>query len=283
MVIENNLFFRCSRGFSFLPWSEGSMFQEGGAWRMVEKLKEVNYDQPPYSTRYPALQQLAEDFSKGVGQLVERELPKDNVIRHNVSWGSLFLHVFPPGNLEHVKVETNLIGDEVVFEGSFDGRGKSKSYHNGDPALAAEFARRGNILVQGDPGLGDLQTQDFRFSPGSPAAKFSFDRIPFEKMGLAKDDYRKVLPYTVYAPTIIPGSTNLAGARAVRLLPTPSPYGRRCVLRYTLDGSDPTPQSPVYVRPLLIANTATLKAAAFVADKPRDGKSETVVATIRVQ
>jgi hypothetical protein len=283
MVIENNLFFRCSRGFSFLPWSDGSMFQEGGAWRMVEKLREVNYDQPPYSTRYPVLQQLAEDFGKGVGQLVERELPKDNVIRRNVSWGSLFLHVFPPGNLEHVKVETNLIADEIVFEGSFDGSGKSKSYPNGDSAVAAEFVKRGNILVQGDPGFGDLETQDFRFCPRSPAAKFCFDRIPFENMGLLKDDYRRALPANVYPPTIILGSTNLAGARTARILPTPSPHGRPCVVRYTLDGSEPTPQSPVYVRPLMIANTVTLKAAAFVASKPQARQSETVVATLKAR
>jgi hypothetical protein len=200
-----------------------------------------------------------------------------------VSWGSLFLHVFPPGNLEHVEVETNLIADEVVFEGSFDGRGKSKSYPNGDPGVVAEFAKRGNILVLGDPGFGDLQTQDFRFSPHSRAARFCFDRIPFERMGLVKDDCRKALPITVYAPTIIPGSTNLAGTRTVRILPTPSPHGQRCVVRYTLDGSDPTPQSPVYIRPLMIANTVTLKAAAFVAGKPQDRQSETVVATFRAR
>ena len=145
----------------------------------------------------------------------------------------------------------------------------------------AEFAKRGNILVQGDPGFDDLRTQDFCFSPRSPAARFSFDRIPFEKMGLVTDDYRKALPATVYAPTIIPGSTNSTGARTVRLLPTPSPHGRRCVVRYTLDGSDPTPQSPAYVRPLVITNTVTLKAAAFVAGKPQNRKSETVVATFR--
>jgi len=254
------------------------MFQEGGAWRMVENLKAVNYDQPPYSTRYPVLKHLAEDFSKGVQQLVERELPKDNVIRHNVSWGSLFLHVFPPGNLDHVKAETNLIADAVVFEGAFDGRGPSKSYRNGDPAVAAEFSRRGNLLVQGDPGFDDLRTQDFRFKPHSPAAKFGLDRIPFEKMGLVADDYRKALPASVYAPLILPAATNSAGALTVRLLPTPSPQMRRCVVRYTLDGSDPTPQSPAYARPLLVTNTVTVKAAAFVAGRPQSARSETVVA-----
>jgi hypothetical protein len=247
---------------------------------MVENLKAVNYDQPPYSTRYPVLKHLAEDFSKGVQQLVERELPKDNVIRHNVSWGSLFLHVFPPGNLDHVKVETNLIADDVVFEGAFDGRGPSKSYRNGDPAVAAELAKRGNTIVKGDPGFGDLQTQDFRFRPHSPAAEFSFDRIPFEEMGLVTDDYRRTLPAMVYAPIILPAATNSAGARMVQLLPTPSPQVRRCVVRYTLDGSDPTPQSPAYARPLLVTNTVALKAAAFVAGRSQSARSETVVSTV---
>jgi hypothetical protein len=196
-----------------------------------------------------------------------------------VSRGSLFLHVFPPGNLEHVKVETNLIADDVVYEGSFDGRGKSKSYRNGDPAVAAEFAKRGNILVQGDPGFGDLRTQDFRFSPHSPAAKFSFEPIPFEQMGLVRDEYRKSLPIAVDAPTIIPGSATFTNALTVRLLPTPSPHRRQCVIRYTLDGSDPTPQSPTYLRPLEIATTVTLKAAAFVPGKPQDRQSETGSAT----
>src|ERR1035437_4301144 len=246
---------------------------------MVENLKAVNYDQPPYSTRYPVLQRLAEDFSKGVAQLVERELPKDNVIRRNVSWDSLFLHLFPPANLDHVKVETNLIADDVVFEGSFDGRGTSKSYRNGDPAVVAEFARRGNILLHGDPGFGDLRTQDFRFSPGSPAAKFNFDRIPFEKMGLVTDKYRKTPPITLYAPTIIPGSTNFINALTVRLLPTPSPHWRQCVVHYTLDGSYPTPQSSVHLRPLVTAAMVTLKAAAFVSGKLQNRKSETRAAT----
>ena len=95
------------------------------------------------------------------------------------------------------------------------------------------------------------------------------------------DDYRKALPATVIAPTIIPGATNFAGTLIVRLLPTPSPQGRPCVVRYTLDGSDPTPRSAVYVRPLVITNTVTLKAAAFVTGKPRNGQSETVVATFK--
>ena len=63
---------------------------------MVEKLKEVKYDQPPYSTRYPVLLQLAEDFSKGVEEIVQRELPKGNLIRRNISWGAACLCALDP-------------------------------------------------------------------------------------------------------------------------------------------------------------------------------------------
>jgi hypothetical protein len=279
MVIENNVFLRCRKGLSFLPWSDAKMFQEGGPWHMVENLKAVNYDQPPYSIRYPVLQRLAEDFGQGIDHLIERELPKDNLIRRNISWGSHFLHVFPPGSLDHVKVETNLIADEVVFEGAFDGHGKSRIYRNGDPTAAAELAKRGNLLLRGDPGFGDLQTQDFRLKRNSPAAKWDFEPIPFARIGLRKDEYRKSLPRTVDAPTFVPAPTSSTNALTLRLMPTPSPRGDKCVLRYTLDGSPPALDSTAYTGPLTLTNSVTLRAAAFVIDRSGVRRSEIVTAT----
>jgi Fn3 associated/Right handed beta helix region/GH141 insertion domain len=279
MLIENNLFLRCRRGMSFLPWSEAKMFQEGGPWHMVEKLQAVHYDQPPYVTRYPVLRQLAEDFSKGIGHIIERELPKDNCIRRNVSWGSMFLHLFPPANLDQVMVESNLIGDDVVFEGSFDGRGKSKTYRNGDPALATKFGKRGNILVQGDPGFDDLRTGDFRLNANSQAAKLGFEPIPFRKIGLVVDDYRKSLPVTVYPPTLPPGSGAFTNALTIRILPTPSPHYRRCKIRYTLDGSEPTTHSPVCHGSIKIRRSVTVKAAAFVTTWREHHRSQIVTGT----
>ena len=276
MLIENNLFLRCVRGMSFLPWSDAKMFQEGGPWRMVENLQAVHYDQPPYRTRYPVLQHLAEDFGKGVEQIIERELPKDNCIRRNVSWGSRFLHLFPPANLDHVKVETNLIADDIVFEGSFDGRGKSKTYRNGDPAVAAEFGKRGNILVQGDPGFGDLRTSNFRLSADSPAAKLGFEPILFEKIGLVTDDYRKSLPATVYPPTLLPAFGAFTNTLTIRITPTPSPRWRNSEIRYTLDGSEPTTRSPVCRGPITITGSVTVKAAAFVTTWREHRQSEVV-------
>jgi len=279
MVIENNLFLHC-RGMSFSTWSDAKMFQEGGPWRMVENLNAVNYDQPPYSTRYPVLQRLAEDFKGGTDQIVKRAIPRDNVIRGNVSWGSWFLRLGGPKvSLEDFKVEKNLIADEIVFTGSLDGKSKAASYRNGEATVAEAFGERGNILVKDDPGFGDLLTQDFRLSADSPASKLGFKPIPFEKIGLQVDALRKTIPTIVYDPQILPASRTFLNKLVIRIMPTPTAGGPKCLLRYTLDGKEPTSRSAIYKKPIRITDTATLKVAAFVKSGKRLITSNTVSAT----
>jgi hypothetical protein len=145
--------------------------------------------------------------------------------------------------------------------------------------VGAEFGRRGNILIQGDPGLENLQNQNFKFASDSPAAKFGFPRIPFEQIGLMADEYRRRLPSVAYEPVISPGSGVITKALTVRIAATPSPRGHAGVIRYTLDGSEPGGTSAVYSRPLTIARPVTLKAAVFV-NQSRDGtRSATATAT----
>ncbi|OGV82979.1 MAG: hypothetical protein A3K19_32650 [Lentisphaerae bacterium RIFOXYB12_FULL_65_16] len=278
MLVENNVFMKCG-GLSFSAWGDPKKFEMGGDWHMVENLKAVNYDQPPYSTRYPMLQRLAEDFKSDADDLLQRRLPKDNILRRNVSSGEFFLRLDPKATLDDCKVENNVIAADVVFQGSFDGNGKSVAYRNGDEAVAAEFAKRGNIIVKGDPGFGDMQAQDFSLGADSPAAKIGFERIPFEQIGLVKDEYRTALPLTVYAPTLSPASRTFLQPLTVRLTPTPLPRGSKSVIRYTLDGSEPSDKSPAYTGPLNVTNTVTLKAAAFVTDGETVTRSETVTAT----
>ncbi len=282
MVIENNIFLRCGKTAGFGAWRDASMFKEHGAWSMVENLNAVNYDQPPYVTRYPALRQLAADFARGEDHILERELPKDNLVRRNVSWGGLFLYLDPLATLDHVRLEDNVIADDIVFTGSFDGSGRGLTYHNGDPAIARELGKWGNVIVPGDPGLGDLKTQDFRLSAGSPGAKIGFRRVPFRRMGLQLDEYRKALPVRVSEPVVVPPSRTFAGELAVRLLPTPQPGQARCVVRYTLDGSEPGARSEAYTQPIRITATTVVKAAAFVADGARLIRSATVSAEYKL-
>jgi hypothetical protein len=282
MVIENNLFLRCGKTAGFGTWQQDHMFKEGGAWRMVENLQAVKYDQPPYSTRYPALQQLAADFALGEDQILQRELPKDNLIRGNVSWGGLFLHLSPTASLDHVRLENNVIADDVVFTGSVDGSGKGATYRNGDETIAAELSPRGNVIVPGDPGFGELKTQDFRLVAGSPGSKLGFRPIPFNQIGLQVDEYRKTLPLRVYDPLLTPASRSFMDELVVRLWPTPMPGGKPCVVRYTLDGSEPTTKSRAYTAPLKIRQGLTIKAAAFARRGKTSVRSDTVTATYKL-
>ncbi len=49
-------------------------------------------------------------------------------------------------------------------------------------------------FIEGNPGFVAPETLDFQLSDGSPAYKLGFKRIPVEKIGLYKDEYRAALP-----------------------------------------------------------------------------------------
>jgi hypothetical protein len=275
MFIENNLFLGARWAIGFGVWKQESMFKEGGAWRMVENLAAVHYDQPPYGTRYPALRRLAEDFARGEDQWLQRAIPRDNLIRCNISDTDLFLRLGAEASLDDVQAWNNLIADATVFTGSFTGDGESRTYRNGDPQVAAELGKRGNLILQGDP-LGDLESQDFRPPPDSPAWELGFKPIPFDQIGLYVDAYRQALPLRVSPPTITPPGQAFTGEMTIRLIPTPQAGQPKCVIRYTLDGSEPTEASPAYSEPIRLTATTILKAAAFVESDGRKLRSPTV-------
>jgi hypothetical protein len=277
MVIENNLFLRCTRGLRFNVWMDMKKFLPGGNWRMVERLHEVGGDQPLYTNRYPALARLAQDFAKGEQHVLERALPKDNVIRRNVSWCGRFLQVGPQAGLQHVRVESNVIADPVVFIGSPSGDGKSRTYRSENKEIRAILARSGNVLVDGNPGIRDIEGGDFRLMVDSPAHKTGFEPIPFEKIGLYVDAYRRSLP--ARQPVVTPSERLFLGEILVRLV---SPRrGQETELRYTLDGSDPTRASPLYEKPIRLTETTTVRCAAFPVGGPDRDRSQTISATFR--
>ncbi len=259
MLVENNLFLDC-RGLSFSVWGDQKKFELGGNWRMVERLQEVNYDQPPYSTRYPMLARLAEDFAKGEEHVGDRAIPRDNMLRHNVSLGhDFFLRVGPQASFADVQVEWNLIANPVVFIGSPTGDGKAKTYRNDNPEIRQILGENGNIIVAEPPKI-----EDFRLVDTALATQIGFETIPMDQIGLQRDSYRAELPVVVFPPVIRPESRRFLGTQAVEILPVASPRGQAYTLRYTLDGSVPTAQSPVYTQPLTLPDTVTVTAAMLV-------------------
>ena len=109
--VENNVFADCEIAMHIdargLGWAK-SHISRGGAWQMYEKLRSMNYQRPPYSTRYPALVGIAED---------EPAVPKGNVVRRNLSvncrWDDIAAEARP-----HTLIEDNFVdaGDPLFVD-----------------------------------------------------------------------------------------------------------------------------------------------------------------------
>jgi hypothetical protein len=113
---------------------------------LMDGLKAVNYNQPPYSERYPQLAHILED---------EPAKPKGNRIVRNISVGGRWLELH------------NVTEKDVHLQDNF---------------------------TEGDPGFVDPGREDFRLKKDSPVWKLGFKPIPVEKIGLYRDQYRRVLP-----------------------------------------------------------------------------------------
>ena len=151
--VLNNIFVDChpavhidARG---LGWAK-DYSSRGGGWHMYQKLRRVKHDEPPYSTRYPHLANIAED---------NPQAPKYNEILRNVCVGGEWLEV------------SNVIKDEWnIIENNF--------------------------VTKEDPGFVNMEEMNFRLKEDAePFEKIDgFERLPFEKMGLVTDKYRRSLP-----------------------------------------------------------------------------------------
>ncbi|MHC4508710.1 MAG: hypothetical protein ACYTAO_07095 [Planctomycetota bacterium] len=84
-IVKNNVFVECepavhvdARGLGWVS----KHIARGGGWRMYEKLRDVNFSQPPYSVRYPKLAAILEG---------DPAVPKGNVIERNLCIGGRWL------------------------------------------------------------------------------------------------------------------------------------------------------------------------------------------------
>ena len=179
---------------SFSVWKDSSMFLEGGPWRMVENLEAARYDQPPYITRYPTLRQLAADFRLGPEQLLQRQLPKDNLIRRNVSRTGMFLRPRSRGEPRPRagggEPDRRRRGLRRLFrrqrgEGSLQERGRG----SGGPVGGA-----GKRHPRQRPRLRRPRDSGLPARPRLSAWDLGFEPIPFDDIGLRVDEYRPSLP-----------------------------------------------------------------------------------------
>ncbi len=109
-TVENNIFVDCPASVHIdargIGWASRYIVK-GGGWRMYDKLAEVNYTEPPYSTKYP---KLATILDKG-----DQDKPMGNIVRRNISFGGKWLNTSSDLDLNWVTFEDNMIDEDPGF------------------------------------------------------------------------------------------------------------------------------------------------------------------------
>ncbi|MCS7310053.1 MAG: right-handed parallel beta-helix repeat-containing protein [Armatimonadetes bacterium] len=146
--VENNIFVECdpavhvdARG---LGWA--SFWFDGRDSTLMDRLKAVPYQQPPWSERYPELVNILQD---------DPAVPKGNRIVRNICVGGRWIDLYDNLNEQIVTIRDNMVNEEVGLE---------------------------------------MTPRGVRLRKGSPALRRGFQPIPFEKIGLYRDAYRRRLP-----------------------------------------------------------------------------------------
>lgn len=116
-------------------------------------------------------------------------------------------------------------------------------------SLAQWQEKQGAHSVFADPMFIDPANRNYQVKPGSPALKLGFKNFPMDQFGHQMT-------------RIMQGSREFAGSVQVEIRPD----ARGGEVRYTLDGSAPTAESPLYTKPLKIGRTTTFRASTFNAE-----------------
>lgn len=130
------------------------MFGENGVVRKRLE-KDIDFRSPPYSTRYPEL------------------LPYLDVIQEGKEWQAM-------------RSRGNLLEGNLIVGGP----------ENPIKLLGGQYAQmdgKNNWVTKEDPGFVDMKNKNFNLKPDAAAFKMipGFLPVPFDKMGLYKDEYRK--------------------------------------------------------------------------------------------
>jgi len=182
--ILNNLVIDCaiglhvdSRGMTWKQWND----PKSAGWNLEAKAEKMNYKNPPWSTRYPHLAQIMQDSPRE---------PLYNPIQRNV-FVNCTKQVCNFGGhvkelLDKFELENNLA---VNTTGTSSGVALTKN-------------RKGftNLIgTAGKPiplGLSESAGGTFSLEQDYPLLKLrlAFEPIPFDKIGLYRDEYRPELP-----------------------------------------------------------------------------------------
>ena len=189
-TVENNIFIECSPSIHIdargLGWA--GYYFDGTRTELFDQMKEVKFDTPPYSTRYPQLLTMYDG---------ETRIPKYNVIRNNVSWGGRWMDVYDYNAFDFsvVSIAGNVIGDSAVLRRREPGRTGWDPYYldidtregyellgRSNPEIPRLFS--GNRLFPSPIGSISRSSGAVTIPPSKLPAEW--DPIPFAQIGRVK-------------------------------------------------------------------------------------------------
>lgn len=162
LVMKNNIIINpiahtAVTSANYYTWAApqaAEMFGENGTIRN-RLTKDIDFQSPPYSTKYPTL------------------LPYLDAITPGKEWQSM-------------RARGNMLESNLIIGGP----------DNPIKLLGGEHAQmdgRNNWVTKEDPGFVDMKNKNFALKPDAKAFQMipGFEPIPFSKMGIYKDHYRK--------------------------------------------------------------------------------------------
>ncbi len=140
-------------------------------------------------------------------------------------------------------------------------------YYKNNPALAKrqleELQVKGHDMhsIVEDPLFKNISDSDFSLNPNSPALDIGFETVDTDTIGLQSPWKKKLVGENLIETTIDPSTAYIEKGKSVQVsIKCSEPAAS---IHYTLDGSEPTTNSPVYEKSLNLKLPAYVRAKSF--------------------
>ena len=186
--VYNNVFIDCDLAIHVDARAHGWAKRyavEGGSWQMHEKLAVVDYQNPPWSSRYPSLVHILQDPFTPTGIEIER----------NICQGGQWLDMLRGTDFSLIAIKRNVVAADTLARWQTEGDpGGSVYLNDGQNAVSKSLKESGNTLFASSEKLVEIQDHKLVYNLEEMLQQISFEAIPLSKIGLVKSTNRQSLP-----------------------------------------------------------------------------------------